>query len=79
MSKIHINMGYPGGKHAGPRVSFWKEIEVTEPKSKTKSRLKNKRKRAETESPILYPVIDMKDVTVTKTNWKGRHMWRMGK
>ena len=71
MSKIHINMGYPIGPTTGPRVSFWKEPVVTEPKSKTKSRLKNKRKRLESESPAER-TIDMQHVVVDTVIWKGR-------
>lgn len=78
MSKIHINMGYPGSPTTGPRVSHWEEPTVTEPKSKTKSRLKNKRKRPESVSPAKLTV-GPGEVKVTLSNWKGRFPWHQGK
>lgn len=72
MAKLRIRLSEGDGLgHAGPRVRYWHEIKVKEPKSKLRGRLRDKRTKPD-EKGIPSAPVSMGDVVVKKAHWLGR-------
>lgn len=71
MARITVQLRDGHTEHGGSRAKIIEEPTVTDTKAKTKARLRNKKRRKESDG-IIAPTQTSTDVFVSKINWLSR-------